>query len=93
MQKTKSIVVLGSFLGALSTFAALKYQTGDYAAQDALVMHLDGICYVGANAPHNPNSTIWVNLADANNPANIASNSVSGWRNGSGYYFFTIDFQ
>ncbi len=73
--------------GAIEARAALKYQTGDYAAQDALVMHLDGICNVGANVPHDPNAKIWVNLANANNPANIVSNPSSGWRNGSGYYF------
>ena len=88
MQKiTRSILVLGALCGVSSAFAALKYQTGDYAAQDALVMHLDGIRNVGANVPHNPNANIWVNLANANNPANIVSNSSSGWRNGSGYYF------
>ena len=72
--------------GAMQARAALKYQTGDYV-QDGLVMHLDGICNIGARAPHDPNAKIWVNLANADNPANIASNSVSGWRNGSGYYF------
>ncbi len=76
-----------AFAGAMQARAALKYQTGDYAAQDALVMHLDGICNVGANVPHDPNAKIWVNLANANNPANIVSNPSSGWRNGSGYYF------
>ncbi len=76
-----------AFAGAMQARAALKYQTGDYAAQDALVLHLDGICNVGANVPHDPNAKIWVNLANANNPANIVSNPSSGWRNGSGYYF------
>ena len=84
--KTSFIIVLGALLCVSSAFAALKYDVGDYV-QDGLVVHLDGIRNVGANAPHNPKSTIWVNLADANNPANIVSNSSSGWRNGSGYYF------
>ena len=87
--KTTSLIVLGTLSGAFSFSAlgALKYETDAYAAQDALVMHLDGICNIGANAPHDPNAKIWVNLANADNPANIVSNSVSGWRNGSGYYF------
>lgn len=86
MQKTRFIVVLGALVCALSTFAALKYQTGDYA-QDGLVVHLDGICNVGVGFPHNSSASVWANLADMNNPAQITASNSSGWRNGVGYYF------
>ena len=76
-----------TLFGAMQVRAALKYQTGNYAAQDALVVHLDGIANVGANAPHDPMAIEWKNLANANNPAKITANASSGWRNGSGYYF------
>ena len=73
-------------LAALPAGAVLKYQPGDYV-QDGLIVHLDGIANVGADAPHAPGAVMWANLADANNPAKIFANSSSGWRNGSGYYF------
>lgn len=41
--------------------AALKYDVGGYV-QDGLVLHLDGIRNVGANAPHDANATAWANL-------------------------------
>ncbi len=93
MKKTRSPVLHRAMLGAsalalaaLPARAALKYQPCDYV-QDGLIVHLDGIANVGADAPHDPGANVWANLADANNPAKITDNSSSGWRNGSGYYF------
>ena len=93
MKKTRSHILNCVMLGAsalalavLPARATLKYQPGDYV-QNGLVVHLDGIANVGADAPHDPGATVWANLADANNPAKIFANSSSGWRNGSGYYF------
>ena len=81
------LLALAAVVCAAQSWAKLKYEPSDYAAQDALVVHLDGIRNVGANAPHDPNAKMWINLANANNPANIVSNPSSGWRNGVGYYF------
>lgn len=82
--------ILGAVFCALSmpmaSFATLKYQPGDYAAQDALVVHLDGIANAGVDKPHNPTANVWANLANPANPAAITANASSGWRN-DGYYF------
>ena len=84
--------ILGAAFCALSmpmaSFATLKYQPGDYAAQDALVVHLDGIANAGVGKPHDPAANVWANLADPANPAKFfAYSSSCGWRNGTGYYF------
>ncbi len=73
-------------IAALPARATLKYQPGDYAAQDALVVHLDGIANAGVGKPHDPTAAQWANLADPANPAAITANASSGWRN-DGYYF------
>ena len=83
---TRSIIMLGALVCASSTFATLKYEPDSYV-QDGLVVHLDGIRNVGAGLPHDPNASVWANLADMNNPARITKNNSSGWRNGVGYYF------
>ena len=85
-KKTRTIVMLGALVCASSTFAALKYDVGDYV-QDGLVVHLDGIRNVGAGLPHDATADMWANLANMNNPAQITKNNSSGWRNGVGYYF------
>ena len=94
MKKTRSHVLHRAMLGAsalalaaLPARAALKYQPCDYV-QDGLIVHLDGIANVGADAPHDPGANVWANLADASNPAKFfAYSSSCGWRNGTGYYF------
>lgn len=54
-----------------SATAALKYETDSYAAQDALVLHLDGIRNVGALLAHDDAATKWVNLANPSFGANL----------------------
>ncbi len=75
-------------LAALPARATLKYQPGDYAAQDALVVHLDGIANAGVGKPHDPTAAQWANLADPANPVAIVKRQAdaSAWTD-SGYYF------
>lgn len=70
----------------LTAHAALKYQTDAYV-QYGLVVHLDGIANAGVGAPHDATTNKWANLACPTNPAGITSNGLSGWHNGTGYYF------
>lgn len=52
-----------AFAGAMQARAALKYEPDSYAAQDALVLQLDGIRNVGANRPHDPTASTWSDLS------------------------------
>lgn len=81
--KTSSLVprmaaALGAaILSAGSGFAGLLYEPTNYAAQDALLLQLDGIRNVGLLKAHDGNASQWIDLA--------ASNSVSfGNKTGSG---------
>ena len=59
-----SALILLSML-APGARAGLLYEPSSYAAQDALVLHLDGIRNVGANVPHDGSATVWCNLASS----------------------------
>jgi hypothetical protein len=75
--------------GAMQARAALKYETGDYAAQDALVMHLDGIRNVGANRAHDPNASTWIDLAGKAGAITFVkrdASDASAWTD-KGYFF------
>ena len=75
--------------GAMQARAALKYETGDYAAQDALVMHLDGIRNVGANRAHDPNASTWIDLAGKAGAITLVkrdASDASAWTD-KGYFF------
>ena len=85
--------VIGSALCALAvpatSYAALKYQPGDYAAQDALVLQLDGICNAGANLPHNPDAIVWADLSGTVGGISFVRRDADGsaWTGGKGYLF------
>lgn len=75
--------------GAMQARAALKYETGDYAAQDALVMHLDGIRNVGANRAHDSNASTWIDLAGKAGAITLVkrdASDASAWTD-KGYFF------
>ena len=48
--------------GLVTPELATAYGVEDYV-QDGLIMHYDGIRNVGANKPHDPEATVWHNLA------------------------------
>ena len=57
------LLAVAAFFCAAQSWAKLKYEPSDYAAQDALVLQLDGIRNVGANRAHNPNASTWTDLS------------------------------
>ncbi len=76
MKLSKVLEIRGGVIRAISALillsmlapgarAGLLYEPSSYAAQDALVLHLDGIRNVGANVPHDGSSTVWCNLASS----------------------------
>ncbi|MBQ8125751.1 MAG: hypothetical protein IJ173_07680 [Kiritimatiellae bacterium] len=94
-------VVLGT-----SAFAGLLYEPSNYAAQDHLVLQLDGIRNAGALKAHDNTANAWVDLKSASRKADIkAISSISGrsvpetslkegtaeWKD-DGYYFDGITF-
>ena len=96
MRNTRQLIPLHAFLGAalcslalpMATFAALKYEPSDYV-QDGLVMHLDGIRNAGANRPHDPTASTWVDLSG--NVGGVMfvmldASDTSAWTDG-GYLF------
>ncbi len=94
-------VVLGT-----SAFAGLLYEPSNYAAQENLVLQLDGIRNAGALKAHDSTAKAWVDLKSASRKADIkAISSISGrsvpetslkegtaeWKD-DGYYFDGITF-
>ena len=87
-------------LASTSASAALLYEPSSYAAQENLVLHLDGIRNAGALKAHDAAAATWADLASSRTAAfreisSIASRSVpatsladgtSGWTD-DGYYF------
>ena len=64
------------------------WEPSDYAAQDAMLVHLDGIRNAGLSEPHSAAATSWVNLADADCPAVFAFGADDGSRwDSDGFYF------
>ena len=64
-----------------------KYEPSNYAAQDALVLHLDGIRNAGALKAHDNSAEEWVNLANANRSAAFElGDDTSHWES-DGFYF------
>lgn len=59
-------VVLGT-----SAFAGLLYEPSNYAAQDHLVLQLDGIRNAGALKAHDNTAKAWVDLKSASRKADI----------------------
>ena len=87
-------------LASTSASAALLYEPSSYAAQENLILHLDGIRNAGALKAHDAAAATWTDLASSRTAAfreisSIASRSVpatsladgtSGWTD-DGYYF------
>ena len=63
-----SVFVLG-LLCAVSAEAGLLYEPGNYAAQNNLRLHLDGIRNVGLTKAHDSTTTTWVDLCASANAA------------------------
>ena len=102
----KAGVTLASAILGASAFAGLLYEPGSYAAQDHLVLQLDGIRNAGALKAHDGASTAWVDLkSDGRSAAIRAISSISGrsvpatslqdgtagWTD-DGYYFDGVTF-
>ena len=68
-------------------WAGLLYEPSNYAAQDALVLHLDGIRNAGALKAHDSNAEEWVNLANANRSAVFELGSDTSRWEADGFYF------
>lgn len=93
-------VLCAVVLASTSASAALLYEPSSYAAQENLVLHLDGIRNAGALKAHDAAAATWADLASSRTAAfreisSIASRSVpatsladgtSGWTD-DGYYF------
>ncbi len=76
-------------LASASVFAGLLYEPGNYAAQDNLILHLDGIRNVGELKAHDADATAWVDLAAGNTAtfgAILGRNVTSEWTT-DGYTF------
>ena len=89
-------------LASTSASAALLYEPSSYAAQENLVLHLDGIRNAGALKAHDDAAEAWADLtslsgrkADINTitpaPATTLADGTSGWL-GDGYYFNGMTF-
>ena len=89
-----------AFAGAPAvSVAGLLYETGNYAAQDALLLHFDGIRNAGALKAHDSSAEKWIDLAAGNaasfgqvDPDSVYGSTASlvsgvpGWT-ADGYYF------
>ncbi|MBR2837368.1 MAG: hypothetical protein IKE55_01145 [Kiritimatiellae bacterium] len=66
---------------AINGFAGLLYEPGNYAAQDNLVVNLDGIRNVGWLKAHDSNADEWKNIGRAANDATFIfkEGDTSGW--------------
>lgn len=67
--------------------AGLLYEPGNYKAQDALLLHLDGIRNAGALKAHDNAATNWVNLANAARPAVFEFGSDASHWDSDGFFF------
>lgn len=111
MKTTKSLAAKAGialavvYLGA-SAFAGLLYEPGNYAAQDKLVLQLDGIRNAGALKAHDSAATSWADLKSADRaaavrkissisgrlvPATSLQDGTAGWAD-DGYYFDGVTF-
>ena len=76
---SKAGVTLASAILGASAFAGLLYEPGNYAAQDHLVLQLDGIRNAGALKAHDGAATAWVDLKSDGRSAAISTiSSISG---------------
>ena len=93
-------VALCSVLLSSSMFAGLLYEPDNYAAQENLVLQLDGIRNAGALKAHDAAATAWADLASSRTaaireissipsrsvPSTSLANGTSGWTD-DGFYF------
>lgn len=94
MKKTLFPAVI-ALVAPFAATASLLYETGNYAAQTNLVLHLDGIRNAGALKAHNSDAATWVDLVRGDSASFYPITSttgttgeigVSGWTD-DGYYF------
>ncbi len=74
--KATIAAVCGAF--ASTAFAGLLYEPDNYAAQDHLVLQLDGIRNAGALKAHDSSATTWADLVSSRTAAIRAISSISG---------------
>lgn len=100
--KTTIAVLTGVSLCAVAASAATDVTS---YIQDGLVGHWDAICNEGAGLPHNPEASVWTNLAadtmhavaatGANTPVwtngNAMATKNASATDGKGYFYFTPD--
>ncbi len=65
-----------------------EFDVGDYV-QDGLVLNYDGIRNAGADCPHNPSATTWVNLGTGGSAYDMVKKGspASSYWTGNGFYF------
>ena len=89
-------------LATASAPAALLYEPSSYAAQESLVLHLDGIRNAGVLKAHDNAAASWADLASPSGrkanagvvapaPATSLADGTSGWTH-DGYYFNGMSF-
>ena len=81
-------VAAGALAGGLPCFAGLLYEPSNYAAQDNLVVNLDGIRNAGLLKAHDSAATEWKNIGRAANNATFTAKEgdTSAWV-ADGYHF------
>ena len=86
--EAKLVTVLSGAIVAMNGFAGLLYEPGNYAAQDNLVVNLDGIRNAGLLKAHDNNAKEWKNIGRAANDATFTfkDGDTSGWV-ADGYHF------
>ena len=77
----KLAMALAGAAVAMNGFAGLLYEPGNYAAQDNIVINLDGIRNAGLLKAHDGNAEEWKNIARAANDATFTfkEGDTSGW--------------
>ena len=77
----KRLLILTFAVSSMTAFGGLLYEPGNYAAQDNIVVNLDGIRNAGLLKAHDSNATEWKNIGRAANDATFTfkEGDTSGW--------------
>ena len=84
-----AVVLAVGLMGATNALAGLLYETANYAAQDNLRIHYDGIRNAGALKAHDSSATEWACLGHAAcNATFIAKEGDASAWTADGYHFY-----
>ena len=79
---TYLMAALGSIGFAAPNALAAEYTSASYAQREQLVAQWDGIDNVGTGT-HDPNATVWKNLASSGSTYDMTLTGVASWKNGN----------